>query len=107
MNMPQYIGSYAARTFTTAETTVVTTRDANVVGVLCCSTGTGVITLYAGVTATTSTLLAGPVRIYTTVPAAYINGPVWMPVPGIAMGGLIVTIGASNDPNITLFWNPA
>ena len=107
--MPQYLGSYSTRNLTTAETTLISqvTGAVKLAGMLCNSTGTCVVTFYAGTTATSSTLLTGPVRVNTTVPSAYVNQSQWIPIPAIAVNGLIVTLGATNDPNVTIFYDPS
>ena len=76
----------------------------NVIGLLFGGTGTASIQLFKGVTASSS--LSGVIRAYATVAGASVNAAVWYPFPAWSSSGLTVNVGATLDPDITIFWNP-
>jgi hypothetical protein len=79
-------------------TTCIT--SGNVIGVLCCSsaTATGGVAIFHGVTASSS--VCGLV----VFPSG--SGATYIPVPAYCSGGITIKVGAAQNPDITLFWNP-
>lgn len=79
----------------------ITAVNANLIGVLCCSsaTATGGIAIYHGVTASSS--VCGLVVFPSGSASTYI------PVPAYCSGGITVQAGVADNPDLTLFWNPA
>lgn len=79
----------------------ITSGNANVIGVLCAgsATTTGGIQLYHGVTASSSA--CGIVVFASGSAAQYVQLPVY------CSGGITMNVGAAENPDITLFWNPA
>lgn len=82
-------------------TVCITSGNANLIGVLCCAsaTATGGIKIYHGVTASSS--VCGLIVFPSGSAATYI------PVPAYCSGGITVDLGAADNPDVTLFWNPA
>lgn len=88
--------------------TVITSANAQIIGVLFCGTGTGSVSIFAGVTATSTgggALLATVVG-YATVPVVAPNPANYVPFPANCSGGITLNLGATTDPCVTLFWNP-
>ena len=77
---------------------VVTSANANIIGVLC-ATATGGMQLFAGVTSSVS--ITGLIVFASGSVAQYV------PLPVYASGGITMNVGAAANPDITLFWNPA
>ena len=102
MNFTTQAGT-ATRVVTSGLSTI-TSGNAQLIGILFTGTGTGTCQLYHGVTASVS--VCGIVRAYLTVIAAYANSPLFIRVPAYCSGGITVNIGASADPDVTLYWNP-
>ena len=80
---------------------VVTSANANIIGVLCAAsaTATGGMQLFAGVTSSVS--ITGLIVFASGSVAQYV------PLPVYASGGITMNVGAAANPDITLFWNPA
>ena len=87
-----------------AGATCVTSVNAQIIGVLLHSSATANVQLWAGTTATGAGILSGVIR--QTTGAVSAAPALYVPFPAYASGGITVNIGASNDPNITLFWVP-
>ena len=104
--MPQYLGFYSTRRLTTAEATVIASSNVGLCGIMVNSTGTAVISLFHGVTGTSTNYIVGPIRTYTTVAAGTANTAVFIPIPARCSGGLTALLGASGDPDVTLFYAP-
>lgn len=97
--------SGTATRITTTGITAITSANAAVIGVLCCNSATaGAIQLFAGTTATGAT--GG--KILTGV-ITYASGSVgaFIACPAYASGGLVVNVGAAQNPDLTIYWNPA
>ena len=93
-----------AQAFTTVGATCVTSANAYIIGVLIDSTATGTFQIWAGVTATSTS--AG-VPLCGLVGRTTATGlPNYIQFPAYASGGITINIPTTNDPNITLFWNP-
>ena len=94
-------GVGVATRVTGTATTVISSVNANLIGVLCCAsaTATGGIKIYHGVTASSS--VVGIVVFPSGSAATYV------PVPAYCSGGITVKLGAADNPDVTLFWNPA
>ena len=91
------------RRLVAAEATVISSANCAVIGVLFNSTSSGAITIYHGVTAvSTVTRLRG----FGTASGATVNTAVYYPAPVYCSGGMTVVTQGTNDPDITLFWNP-
>ena len=99
MFTPSLIGT--ATRVTGAGTTTITSGNANIIGFLCCNsaTATGGVQFFAGVTASTS--ISGLIVCASGSVAQYFS------VPAYASGGFTVKVGTADNPDITLFWNPA
>lgn len=101
MNYPAY-GKPQRLTATGLST--ITSANAHIMGVGFQGTGTGILAIYIGVTASST---AAYIRAYATAAAATVNPYVYHEVPMYCSGGFTVDVEPSADPNITLFWNPA
>jgi len=104
--MPVFNPGGIASHVTAAGATVICSSNAFIIGILLQSSATGNVQLWSGVTATgAAATLSGIIRATTgavsAAPALYI------PFPAYASGGITLNVGASNDPKLTLFWNPA
>ena len=89
--------------------TVITSANAQIIGILFQSTGTANLQIWAGTTATATSAgvpLSGVIRAYPTAADATVNKAVYFPFPAYASGGITINMGASADPRLTLFWNP-
>lgn len=86
---------------TGASAVTICSVNSNLIGVLCCAsaTATGGIAIYHGVTASSS--VCGLIVFPSGSAATYI------PVPAYCSGGITVDLGAADNPDVTLFWNPA
>ena len=82
----------------------LTSANAYVIGALIHASATGQFQLFAGTTASSAAALSGIVGRAT---AAGSGVPSYIPFPAYASGGLTMTMVGSNDPKVTLFWNPA
>lgn len=101
--IPQYGYGFPTRVTGTG-LSVIASRDAAVVGVLCCNSATqGAIQLFCGTTATaTASGRIGSGVI--TFASGSISQFIFTPLD--AKGGLIVNIGAAANPDLTIYWNP-
>ena len=90
-----------AQRLTVTGLTCITSINSNIIGVLCSqsATATGAVQLYHGVTASYS--ICGPIVFASGSVAQYISIPAW------ASGGITISIPAAQNPDVTLFWNPA
>ncbi len=81
--------------------TTITSGNANVIGILCCAsaTTTGGSQLFHGVTASTS---ACGLIVFASGSAAQ-----YVPLPAYCSGGITLFNGVADNPDVTLFWNPA
>lgn len=81
--------------------TCLSSVNSNVIGILCCNsaTATGAVALYHGVTASSS--VCGPIVFASGSVAQYIA------VPAYCSGGITINVPAAQNPDVTLFWNPA
>lgn len=82
----------------------ITSANAALVGVLFQSSGTAFMQIFHGVTASAAATLT--VRAYVTVTGATANAAVYLPLNGMASGGITMNMGASTDPKLTLYWLP-
>ena len=100
MNYPAY--GQVTRVTTTG-TVAITSANAQLIGILCASSGTCSVQIFAGVTtsASVSPVLRFQVTVVQTIPA-----PQYLSYPANLSGGFTVKLGAAADPEITLFWNP-
>lgn len=80
----------------------LSSANSAVIGVLFSGTATGSLTIYHGVTASGTMAFIRAAATGTTT----VNISQYYPVPGYCSGGVTVNVGASQDPNITLFWSP-
>lgn len=103
MQVPSNEFGTASRVVATGLSTI-TSGNAQVIGILFTGTGTGICQLYHGVTASVS--VCGILRAYVTVAGVTVNQPVFHRVPAYCSGGITVNIGASADPDVTIYWNP-
>ena len=89
---------------------VLTSANAQIIGILFQSSATGSIQIWAGTTATTTAAgapLSNVIRAYVTTGAATAQPAVYLPFPAYASGGITINVQGSLDPKLTLFWNPA
>ena len=97
--------SGTASRVTAAGATCLSSANAAVIGVLCCNSATaGTIQFFAGVTATGATggkILTGVITFASGSVGAF------LPMPVYASGGLCVNIGTADNPDLTIYWNPA
>jgi hypothetical protein len=91
---------------TATGTVCITSANACILGIAFQGTGTGFLTLFAGVTSTAPATLLGVVRAFTTVGGATANQALYFPFPAYCPSGITTIVGATADPSITLFWNP-
>jgi hypothetical protein len=106
--MPVYNPGGVATYVTAAGATCVCSSNAQIIGILFQSSATANVQIWAGTTATAtaSTItLSGIIR--TTTGAVSAAPAVYIPFPAYASGGISLNLGASGDPKLTLFWNPA
>ena len=87
--------------------TVITSANAQIIGILFQSTATGDIQIWAGTTASGAAALSGVIRAYATTGAATVQSAVYIPFPAYASGGISINVVGAQDPKLTLFWNPA
>lgn len=101
MNYPTY--GRSTRLVATGLSTL-SSANAHIIGIMFTGTGTGSLAIYHGVTASGTVAF---VRAYATAATATVNTAVYYPCPAYCSGGVTVGVGASADPNITLFWSPS
>ena len=107
MNVQTYGAAYY---FSATGAVVVTSANAQIIGVLFHGTATNGCRIYAGTTATATSAgapLGGLIRANATTGSATANPATYYPFPAYASGGITLAPLASLDVNITLFWNPA
>ena len=95
---------------TVTGSTVISSGNSNIRGILFTGTATGSCQLWAGITATATSNgapMTGIIRAFVTTGAATSQSAVWYPFPAYASGGITINVGAAIDPSLTLFWNPA
>lgn len=102
--MPLFFDAGVAKNIIVAGATCITTVNSQIIGVLLQSSATGNVQLWAGTTATGAGLLSGVIRQNTGAVSA--APALYFPFPAYASGGITINVGASADPNITLFWCP-
>lgn len=101
-----------AQRLTATGTSVLTSANAYIIGILFQGTGTGALQLFAGTTSTAAAgsggaVLSGNIIAYATVTGNTANSAIYYPFPAYASGGITAVVGGSADPSVTLFWNPA
>lgn len=105
-----------ASRLTATGTSVITSANAYIIGILFQSTGTGSIQLFAGVTSTATAsglsvtsgaVLSGKIISYVTSTSGTANSALYLPFPAYSSGGITAVMGGSADPSVTLFWCPA
>lgn len=84
--------------------TCISSINSGLLGILFSGTGTGTAQIFHGVTASNSA--TGIIRAYTTVTGVTVNAATFIRVPAYCSGGITINVGASADPDVTLFWNP-
>lgn len=85
---------------------LVTSGGAAILGIAFLGTATGQVQLFAGTTASASMT---PVITFSVTTSAVAGGysPMFLRFPAEVSGnGLVIDAGATNDPNIQLFWSP-
>ena len=80
----------------------ITSADAAIIGVMMSGTGTSLLHLFHGVTASATVAV---VRGYVSVAVGGQPG-LYFPCPMYCSGGLTIDLNNDSDPNVTLFWNP-
>lgn len=84
--------------------TVITSANAQILGVGFCGTTSGSVQFFAGVTSSVSLL---PIMRANNVATATSPGAVYLPVPAVVSGaGLTVNVPATTDPNVIIYWLP-
>lgn len=78
----------------------ITSANAALIGVLCCAsaTATGGVQIFHGVTASSS---AAGLCVFASGSVAQ-----YLPLPVYCSGGMTINVGAADNPDLTLFWNP-
>lgn len=105
MSLVDDVAAQATRFSATGLSTLTSGRAA-VYGVAFVGTATGGIQLYAGVTASASLT---PMITFSATTSAVAGGfsPMFLRLPAVVSGaGLTVSILASADPNVILYWSP-
>lgn len=99
-----------AQVLSATGTSVISSGNSYIIGILFQGTGTGSLVLCAGTTSTSTTSgkpLSGVIRAFGTAAGGTVNSAVYFPFPAYASGGITAVVGSSADPAITLFWSPA
>ena len=92
--------------FSATGLSVLSSANAQIIGIAFAGTGTGGVQLFAGVTASASLT---PMITFSATSSAVAGkfSPQFMRFPVLVSGkGVTVSIQASADPNIGLFWFP-
>ena len=105
--MPQDLGAGTPKTVSATAFTTITTVASRLIGVLFHGTGTalidGIYNCKSTGSATATTQLGGRIVANTTISTATVNNAVFVQFPGMFTEGMVVDVGASADPNVTLF----
>ena len=105
--MPQNLGAGTPKTVSATAFTTITTAASRLMGVLFHGSGTGLIDgIYdckSTSSATGSTQIGGRILAYATVAGATANPALYVEFPAMFLNGMVVDIGASADPAVTLF----
>jgi len=107
--MPQDLGSHTVFKATATGFTTLSSVGCAIKGILFTSTGTAFCRIFnapSTASATASNSLSADIIAYATVAAATANPAVYYPFPGMTSDGLTISIGASADPNLSLFYDP-
>ena len=105
----QDLGFGTATYLSATGTVCITSANARIIGVMFNGTGTGKLSIFAGVTSTATSSaapLSGQIIAYSTAADATVNKAVYFPFPAYASGGITTVVGGSADPKVTLFWSP-
>lgn len=105
MNFTTDVAAQAKRLNATGLSTI-TSGNCAIYGVAFVGTATGGIQLFAGVTASASLT---PMITFSATTSAVAGGfsPMFLRLPAVTSGpGLTVSILASADPNLILYWSP-
>lgn len=97
---------YSSRLLNVTGLTVISSARTMIAGVAFVGTATGGIQFFAGVTASAS---LSPMVSFSATTSAVAGGlsPMFLRLPFLPSGaGLVVSVQASADPNIMLFWRP-
>ena len=106
----QDLGSYSTFRGTATGFTTISSVGCAVKGILFTGTGTGFCRIYnapSTASATSSNAVTANIIAYLTAAGNTVNSAVYLPVPAMTTDWLTVSIGASADPNLTLFFEPA
>ena len=105
--MPQNLGAGTPKTVTATAFTTITTTASRLMGVLFHGTGTalidGIYDCKSTGSATAATQIGGRIVANTTISTATVNNAVFVEFPAMFVNGIVVDIGASADPAVTLF----
>ena len=105
--MPQELGYGVATRVTTTGYTTITSGPARLIGAMANSTGTCSFSFYScKATASCSTTVGSNNIVYATVAGATANSAIFYPFPAQMVNGVVVHLGGSADPRVTLFWSP-
>jgi hypothetical protein len=105
--VPQNLGAGTPILVSATAFTTITTAAARLIGVLFHGTGTalidGIYNCKSTASATATTQLGGRIVANTTIAIATVNNAVFVEFPAMFTDGIVVDIGASADPAVTLF----
>lgn len=108
MNYQQY---GQATQLTATGTVVITSANAQIIGILFNGSATNRLQIFAGLTSTVASGSAAQLHTGTIVGYATTgvtaNPALYIPFPAYASGGITTVVPGSADPKVTLFWNPA
>lgn len=102
----QSFETWSGTRLSTTGLTCITSGLAQIGGIAFYGTGTGQIQFFAGSTGSVS---ATPVITFCATSSAVAGGfsPMFLRFPlAVSGSGLTVSLGATTDPNIMLFWSP-
>ena len=99
---PQVFGK--ATKVTASGYTAITSANAAIIGILFHGSGTGIVSLYAD--SSGSVTISGLLRGYATMAGVTAPQAFFLSYPAYCSGGFTVNVAATDDPSVTLFWNP-
>ena len=87
----------------------ITSADSQILGILFQGSATGSLQIWAGTTATATSAgapLSYVIKAFSTTGSVTAQNAVYYPFPAYASGGITINVPGTNDPKLTLFWNP-
>ena len=105
----QDLGSHSVFRGTATGFHTISSVGCAVYGLLFTGTGTNFCRLFnapSTASATASNSLSTNIRAHLTVAGVTGNTAVWIDFPGMTTDGLTMSVGASADPGVSLFFDP-